>query len=211
MRRHRTTPLNRRTEKALIALQAAMNADAAIKATFRLLKNAVRCDFVNVCLRNVREDERHTAYRLIDSRGREFEPALLDTFFPRTSRDAGADGQSRHSLHQHPGNSAARSRAAEVGIIYREMMQVMGFRHAVAMFFWNDPPVEPEAIFSILRGENHPDFDDTEVAIFDRLYPHIDAMLQRVRTMKHRNAPCTAKCARWRARATVPPAFSIGT
>lgn len=183
MSRHRPTPLNRRAEKALIALQAALNADAAIKATFRLLKNAVRCDFVNVCLRNVREDERHTAYRLIDSRGREFEPALLDTFFrehpgmPVLMANPGIRFINTREILP-PDHVLRKSR------FYREMMQVIGFRHAVAMFFWNDPPVAPEAIFSILRSENHTDFDDTEVAIFDRLYPHIDAMLRRVRAIE---------------------------
>lgn len=58
-----------------------MNSEAAIKATFRLLKSAAPCDFVNVCLRIVREEQRHASYRLIDSRGQEFAPALLKTFF----------------------------------------------------------------------------------------------------------------------------------
>ena len=183
MPRHRVTPLNRRAEKALVTLQAAMTAEAAIRATFRLLKSALPCDFVNVCLRNLREDKRHVPYRLIDSRGREFEPGLLEFFF--------REHPGMPVLMANPGIRFINTReilppdkVLRKSRFYREMMQVIGFRHAVAMFFWNEPPEEPEAIFSILRGENRSDFTDAEVAIFDRLYPHIDAMLRRVRTME---------------------------
>ena len=41
-------------EKPLVALQSAISGDALIKAVFALLKRAVPCDFVNVCLRIVR-------------------------------------------------------------------------------------------------------------------------------------------------------------
>lgn len=183
MPRHRATPLNRRAEKALVALQAAMNADAAIKATFRLLKSAVPCDFVNVCLRNVRQEKCHIPYRLIDSRGREFDQALLEVFFrehpgmPMLIANPGIRFINTREILP-PDKVLRKSR------FYREMMPVIGFRHAVAMFFWNEPPEGPEAIFSILRGENRSDFTDAEVATFDRLYPHIDAMLRRVRTME---------------------------
>jgi hypothetical protein len=67
---------------------------------------------------------------------------------------------------------------------YREVMQVVGFRHAVGMFFWNDPPEAPEAIFSLHRGEGQVDFDDAEIALLDRLYPHVDAALLRVRVIE---------------------------
>ncbi len=180
---HRRPPLSRRVENALIALQTAMNSDAAIKATFRLLKSAVPCDFVNVCLRNVREDQRSASYHLIDSRGREFEPELLDGFF--------REHPGMPVLMANPGIRFINTREIlppekilRKSRFYREMMQVLGFRHAVAMFFWTDPPEAPEAIFSILRAENRPDFNDAEVALFARLYPHIEATLHRIRTIE---------------------------
>ena len=183
MPRRRTTPLNQRAEKALVGLQAAMNAEAAIKATFRLLKSVVPCDFVNVCLRNVRKDERQIPYHLIDSRGREFDPALLEVFFrahpgmPVLMANPGIHFINTREILP-PDKILRKSR------FYREMMQVIGFRHAVGMFFWDDPPAAPEAIFSILRAEHRPDFGDAEVALFDRLYPHIEAMLRRVRAIE---------------------------
>jgi hypothetical protein len=39
--------LDRRLDKPLLDLQAAMDGDALIKAIFRVLKGAVQCDFVN--------------------------------------------------------------------------------------------------------------------------------------------------------------------
>ncbi len=189
MSRRRVSPLlSRRTEKALVALQAAMTAEVAIKTTFRLLKNAVPCDFVNVCLRNVRESNRNATYRLIDSRGRLFDQKLLDEVFFR-------EHPGMPTLMANPGIRFINTREIlppdkilRKSRFYREMMQVIGFRHAVAMFFWTTPPEAPEAIFSILRGENRPDFDDAEVAVFDRLYPHIDAMLRRVRAIEQEHA-----------------------
>ena len=71
---------------------------------------------------------------------------------------------------------------------YREVMQVVGFRHAAGMFFWNDPPEMPEAVFSLHRGEGQVDFDNAEIALLDRLYAHIDAALVRVRIIEKERA-----------------------
>lgn len=165
-----------------------MNAEAAIKATFRLLKSAVPCDFVNGCLRNVREHDRAVSYRLVDSRGRQFDPEFLEDEFFR----------------EHPGmpllmaNPRIRfittreilppHRILRKSRFYRRAMRALGFRHAVGIFFWADPPQVPEAIFSVLRSENRPDFDEAEVAISHRLYPHIDAMLRRVQVTERERA-----------------------
>ncbi len=177
-------PFNLRTEKALVALQAAIDPGAAIKATFRLLKSAVPCDFVNVCLRNVRQDTRHLSYRMIDSRGREFGPAFLEKEFFR-------EHPGMPLLMANPGirfintrDTLPPDRILRKSRFYREAMRTIGFRHAVGIFFWPTPPQAPEAIFSVLRGEGQPDFKEAEVAIFERLYPHIDAMLRRIEMME---------------------------
>ncbi len=68
---------------------------------------------------------------------------------------------------------------------YREAMRMMGFRHAAGMFFWDDPPQVPEAIFSLLREEGRADFQDAELAVLDRLHGHIDAAFRRVRAIEN--------------------------
>jgi DNA-binding CsgD family transcriptional regulator len=182
--RRASSLLDRRLDKPLLALQAAMNGDALIKAVFRLLKGAIQCDFVNLCLRNVQKDGGTVAYRMIDSRGREFSLDLLENVFFR-------DHPGMSVLMANPGIRFINTREvlAPDAILresryYREVMQVIGFRHAVGMFFWDDPPGTPEAIFSVYREEGHVDFDDAGIALLDRLYPHVDAALRRVRVIE---------------------------
>lgn len=171
-------------EKPLIALQSAIKGDALIKAVFALLKRAAPCDFVNVCLRIVRREHGNIAYRMVDSRGRTFGMDLLEGSF----------------FEAHPGMPIL---LANPGIkfintrevlppddvlhdmpFYRDVMQVVGFRHAVGMFFWEDAPEIPEAIFSLYRSEGRPDFNDEDVAVLTRLYPHIDAAFRRLRSFE---------------------------
>jgi hypothetical protein len=109
------------------------------------------------------------AYRMIDSRGRNFGPELL----------AGAFFQEHPgmpTLMAHPGikfiNTRERLAPDEIlhaSRFYREVMQVIGFRHAVGMFFWETPPPVREAIFSICRDEGEPDFSDGDVSVLRRI------------------------------------------
>jgi hypothetical protein len=66
-------------------------------------------------------------------------------------------------------------------------MKVIGFRHAVGMFFWRLRPRLPEAIFSICRDEGAPDFSDADVSV-----------LRRIRGT---STPRCRGCARWRRNA----------
>lgn len=182
------TILHRRLEKSLLALQSAIDGDAFIKAVFRLLKSSTPCDFVNVCLRMVRKDAGTIVYQMIDSRGREFGLDLLENVFFR-------EHPAMPTLMANPGIKFINTRevlAPEAELhktrFYREVMQVMGFRHAIGMFFWENPPQTPEAIFSLLRGEGQLDFNDAEVAVLARLHPHIDAALRRIRTIEKERA-----------------------
>lgn len=162
-----------------------MKGPALIKAVFRVLKASVRCDFVNVCLRNVHTEAGNMSFRMIDSRGRDFGPEMLHGVFFREH-----PGMPR--LMANPGIRFINTRevlapqeALQQTRFYRDVMQVIGFRHAVGMFFWNRPPDTPEAIFSLLRAEGRADFTDEEIAVLDRLYPQIDAALARVRTAEN--------------------------
>jgi DNA-binding CsgD family transcriptional regulator len=175
-------------ERPLVALQSALSGDALIKAVFTLLKRAVRCDFVNVCLRIVRREHGNIVYRVVDSRGRTFGIDLLEgTFFEAHP--------GMPTLLANPGIRFINTREVlppdEVlhkMPFYRDVMQVVGFRHAAGMFFWEHPPQTPEAIFSLYRGEGQPDFNDEEVAVLARLYSHIDAALGRLRIIDKERA-----------------------
>ncbi len=180
--------LQRRLEKPLLALHAALDGAQLIKAVFRLTKSAVACEFVNVCLRIMRQGEGNMAYRMIDSRGREFDREFLEKAFL-------AEHPGMPTLMANPGIRFINTReilapqhVLETTRFYREVMQVMGFRHAIGMFFWDEPPRTPEAVFSLYRSEGNPDFNDDEVALLDRLYPHIRTALERVHALEKERA-----------------------
>lgn len=187
-RREPISILHRRLEKPLLALEAALDGSKFIKAVFHLTKSAVACDFVNVCLRIVRKGEVNIAYAMIDSRRREFGRELLeDSFF--------INHPGMPILMAHPGIRFINTREVlppdevlQTTRFYREVMQVMDFRHAIAMFLWSDPPQTPEAIFSLYRIKGNPDFTDEEVALLDRLYPHIQTAFDRVNRIEKERA-----------------------
>jgi DNA-binding CsgD family transcriptional regulator len=176
-------------EKPLVALQSATSGGALIKAVFALLKRAAPCDFVTVCLRIFRRENRNIAYRILDSRERTFGIDLLEgSFFeahpgmPILMANPGIKFINTREVLPHD-EEALRQMP-----FYRDVMQVIGFRHAVGMFFWERPPQTPEAIFSLYRNEGQPDFNDEEVAVLTRLYPHIGAALRRHRIMERERA-----------------------
>ena len=173
--------LDQPLEKPLIALQAAITDDALIKAIIALLKRATPCDFVGVFLRLTSHAYGAVPFRFIDSRGRDFGPQLLEGVFFR-------EHPAMPILLANPGIKFINTRETlppdeilHASRFYREAMQVLGFRHAIGMYFWDDPPQMPEAVFSPCRDEGQPDFTDKDVAVLDRLYPHIDAALRRIR------------------------------
>lgn len=177
----------RRLEKSFVALQSALTGGDLIKAVFALLSATVSCDFVNVFLRNERRVNADISFLLIDSRGRQFTAAQRDAFF-----------------HAHPGMPTLM---ANPGIrfvntretlppekiltstqFYREVMQVAGFRHAVGMFFWDQPPTVPVAVFSLCRAPGRPDFEPAEIACLERLHGQINAALRRVHEVEAERA-----------------------
>ncbi len=165
-----------------------MDGTALVRAVFRVLRAAVRCDFVNVCLRNVRGREGNRSYRMLDSRGREFGPEFLtDVFFQ--------EHPGMPMLMANPGVRFINTRDVlgpeEVlrgTRFYTEVMQTLGFRHAVGVFFWDEPPRTPEAIFSLCRAQGEEDFGQDELEVLDWLHPQIAAAIARVRAAEDERA-----------------------
>lgn len=166
-------------EKSLVALQSALTGGDLIKAVFGLLAAVVSCDFVHVFLRNERRADADVSFLLIDSRGRQFTEAQRDAFFhahpgmPTLMANPGIKFiNTRETLP--PGEILQSTQ------FYREVMQPVGFRHAVGMFFWDQPPTVPIAVFSLCRAAGRVDFEPAEIARLERLHGQIDAAVRRV-------------------------------
>jgi DNA-binding NarL/FixJ family response regulator len=175
-------------DKPLIALQAATTSDALIKAVMALLQRAIACDFVGVFFRLGPHAYGSVPFRFIDSRGRDFAPELVEGVFFR-------EHPAMPILMANPGIKFINTRetlppeeSLRASRFYREVMQVLDFRHAIGMYFWDDPPQTPEAVFSPCRVEGQPDFTDEDVAVLERLHPHIDAALRRARAIEKERA-----------------------
>src|SRR4030095_107247 len=64
---------------------------------------------------------------------------------------------------------------------YREIMRPEGWRHAVALCFWNDPPAEaPIFVSTVYRHEGRCDFAAEEVASLEGIHPFLDCSVSRV-------------------------------
>ena len=64
---------------------------------------------------------------------------------------------------------------------YREIMQPQGWRHAVALCFWGDPPAEsPVFVASVYRSEEQNDFSERDIANLERIQPFIDCAVNRL-------------------------------
>ena len=176
-------------EKSLLALEGAITGNTLIKTAFKLFRRAVPCEFIGALFRIEMHEHGAIGYRLIDSRGRDFSAELVDgRLF--------ANHPAMPIVMANPGIRFVNTRETlppdeilHASPFYREVMKPMGFRHAIGMFFWSDPPRIPhEAVFSLCRVEGRPDFNDEEVAILDSLYPHIDVALRRVRALDRERA-----------------------
>ena len=64
---------------------------------------------------------------------------------------------------------------------YREIMRPEGWRHAVALCFWGDPPAKaPTFVTSVYRREGQRDFSKQDVATLERIHPFIDCAVNRL-------------------------------
>ena len=163
--------------KALLALFAARNLDALIDTAFDVIGAAVVCDFASAFYRT-------TGNGLVkerDSRGRESSSAFMRRYLELTPALPAAMANrgikillTRTML---PRSDAELHRTA----FYREIMQPQGWRHAVALCFWGDPPAEaPIFVISTYRSEGRSDFSEREIACLERIHPFLDCAVNRL-------------------------------
>ncbi len=167
-------------EQRLLALYATTETRDFIEATFALLEATVSCDWTLTFLHIVEVGEMRYGF---DSRGREYDADFLGRHLSLMPKGVEA-------VRRQPGIKLLPTRGnleavTEEGIratpYYREMMRPMGFRHSVALFFWDSPKgSEMQALFSVLRAEGREDFDAVDLQRLERVHDHIDVALRRL-------------------------------
>ena len=161
----------------LLALFEAKDLDALIDTVFQAVRAAVVCDFASAFYRSAGNG----LLKERDSRGRESGPAFMRRYveltpaLPFAMANRGVNVLSTRAIL--PGIAELRKTA-----FYREIMQPQGWRHAVSLCFWGDPPAEaPIFVTSAYRRERRSDFADFEIARLARIHPFLDCAVSRVR------------------------------
>jgi DNA-binding CsgD family transcriptional regulator len=187
------------SDDQILALVAAKDLDGLIDAAFRVLQSAVASDFVSAFYRSSSKG----LLKERDSRGRRYSPAFM-----------------RRSIELNPAIPLAMASrgvkilATRTGLppdgelrklpFYREIMQRQGWRHAVALCFWGNPPADlPVFVASVYRAEGRRDFSPAEIARLRSIHPFIDNAVSRL----HQRA--TAKSA-WDSLALTVRARALG-
>lgn len=184
-RRATAPPLRRKPRAAatriapgrLLALFASRDIESLIEAVFPLLRAAVPCDFISAFYRS----SGNGLLKARDSLGREYGAAYM-------IRQVALNPAIPYAV-AHPG---IRLLPTRIGLprpdaelqrtdFYREVMQVEGWRHSVALCFWADPAGEmPILVVGVNRREGSRDFSKRDLVRLERVYPFIDCAVTRL-------------------------------
>jgi len=164
------------TADQFLALATAKDLDELIDAAFHVLHDAVPSDFVSAFYRSSSTG----TLKERDSRGRRYSSAFMRRYMelnPAISVTRASRGlkilPTRTGL---PPDAELRKLP-----FYREIMQRQGWRHAVALCFWGDPPAElPVFVTSVYRAQGRRDFSLAEIARLESLHPFIDHVVSRL-------------------------------
>jgi len=162
------------------ALYAARTFERFTDAAFQLLLAAVDTDCVSVFYRSA--GDRMLLER--DSRGREFDAAFTARHAELTP--AIRLGMARPGVKLLPTRTGLTISDEELraSAFYREVMQVQGWRHAVAACFWDDPPgAFPLLVFSVKRSEGDPDFSDADLSALEMAHGFIEPAVRRIQEL----------------------------
>lgn len=181
MRTHRAAGAPSVSSSRLLALFAAKDLDALIDAAFRILREAVACDFASAFYRY--SDEGLLKER--DSRGREYGPEFTRRFIelspaiPVARANPGLDLLTTRAALPH---SEADLKKSD---FYREIMQAQGWRHAVALCFWSQPLAElPVFVASVYRREGRRDFSDADLIRLRSVHPFLSCAINRLHELE---------------------------
>jgi DNA-binding CsgD family transcriptional regulator len=182
-RRKRLTPTSKCSSRLpvgfpgqLLALCSAKDFDRFVNAAFRLLQATVACDWVSVLYPSV--GTRMLMER--DSRGRTYDAAFTRRHHELTPavRLATATPGTK-ILPTRTGLTLSDDELRRTDY-YREVMAVQGWRHAVALCFWNDPPGGfPVLVFGVQRKEGRVDFSDADLEALQIVHGFMEPVVLR--------------------------------
>ena len=161
----------------LLALFAAKDLDALIDTAFDVARSAVVCDFASAFYRSAGDG----LLKQRDSRGREYGPAFMRRYMELTPALPLAIANRGIKILPTRTGLSLSAVALRRTAFYREIMQPQGWRHAVALCFWGDPPAEaPIFVTSVYRSEGQRDFSKQDIASLERIHPFIDCAVNRL-------------------------------
>lgn len=148
-----------------------------VEAVYALLRDVVFCDFVSVLYRS----SGTAMLRERDSRGRTYSPAFMRRYGELTPAAKLAVANRGVTILPSslglPTNNAELKRMA----FYREVMVPQGWRHAVALCFWEQPVTDfPIFVLTLNRREDRDDFDVRDVSRLEALYSLLHAAVGRL-------------------------------
>lgn len=162
----------------VLAAFAAADLEAFIDAALQVLKTAVTCEFASVFY--VTGPDGLLKER--DSRGREYSGefmrryAALSPAIPIALANPGIEVLSTRTAF--PSSERALRKTA----FFREIMQPQGWRHAVALCFWDDPPAAlPAVVASVNRTAAQGDFPGSDLAVLHGLHALLDRAVRLLR------------------------------
>ena len=164
------------TPERLLTLFAAGDLEMLIDATFAAVCAAVECDFAGAFYRTTDQG----LLKARNSRGGVYDPAFMRRYMELTP--AIPIVQQRRGVAILPTRSILpRPAKLRRTAFYREIMQTEGWRHAVALCFWGDPPAGlPAFVCSAYRTEGKSDFTTREVSTLHALHTFIDCAVNRL-------------------------------
>jgi DNA-binding CsgD family transcriptional regulator len=169
----------------VLALYSAASLDDFIDQAFRVLRTAVRCDYVSVFYQRAG----HGFMRERDSHGRTWGDAFMRRYLeltpaiPYVLANRGVRIlATRFALT----DSEAELRASA---FYREVMQPQGWRHGAVLCFWAGRSSSfPMFVLSVYRPEGQRDFSDAELMALESLHPFLAPAIARFHQISTSNA-----------------------
>ena len=164
-------------DKRLLGLVAANDLDALIDASFHVLQGAVPSDFASAFYRS----SSRGLLKGRDSRGRQYSSAFMRRYVEIDPAIALARAnRGVKILLTRTGLPRPEADVRKLPF-FREVMQRQGWRHAVALCFWGDPPADlPVFVISVYRVKGRRDFSETDVARLASIHPFVDSVVNRL-------------------------------
>jgi DNA-binding CsgD family transcriptional regulator len=162
--------------RQLLALCSARDFDRFVNAAFRLLQAAVPCDWVSVLYPSV--GSRMLMER--DSRGRRYDAAFTRRHHELTPAVGLATATPGIKILPTRTGLTLSDDELRRTDYYREVMAVQGWRHAVALCFWDDPPEAfPVLVFGVQRKEGRVDFSDGDIEALEMVHGFMEPVVLR--------------------------------